>query len=193
MHVRVRGRRRLSPRGAALDALRVHAGDRAPGQRRRHAEPARVLAARGRVARPAGGVPVPVVDCRLRPARPRRRSARAGRVNEDAYNTPTTMYGCNKLYCEQLGRYYAGTTSSCPPTRSRASVDFRCVRFPGLISALTRALGRHVGLRAGDDSRRREGRAVCLLRAAGHPHPVHGHAGRRRCAAAAGGGATGAR
>ncbi len=32
---------------------------------------------------------------------------RAGRVREDDYNTPTTMYGCNKLYCEQLGRYYA--------------------------------------------------------------------------------------
>ncbi len=32
---------------------------------------------------------------------------RAGRVAEDAYNTPSTMYGCNKLYCEQLGRYYA--------------------------------------------------------------------------------------
>ena len=32
---------------------------------------------------------------------------RAGRVHEDEWNTPTTMYGCNKLYCEHLGRYYA--------------------------------------------------------------------------------------
>src|SRR5882757_7986 len=32
---------------------------------------------------------------------------RAGRVREDDYLHPTTMYGCNKLYCEQLGRYYA--------------------------------------------------------------------------------------
>ena len=32
---------------------------------------------------------------------------RAGKVKEDDYNTPSTMYGCNKLYCEQLGRYYA--------------------------------------------------------------------------------------
>ncbi len=31
--------------------------------------------------------------------------ARAGRVGEDDWNRPTTMYGCNKLYCEQLGRY----------------------------------------------------------------------------------------
>src|ERR1051325_9869447 len=30
----------------------------------------------------------------------------AGRVREDHYLTPTTTYGCNKLYCEQLGRYY---------------------------------------------------------------------------------------
>ena len=31
----------------------------------------------------------------------------AGRVREDQWAQPTTMYGCNKLYCEQLGRYYA--------------------------------------------------------------------------------------
>jgi nucleoside-diphosphate-sugar epimerase len=62
--------------------------------------------------------------------------ARAGRVREDQFTHPTTMYGCNKLYCEELGRYYtrhykqlsAGVT---------AHVDFRCVRFPGLISAIT--------------------------------------------------------
>src|SRR5438067_13583424 len=33
--------------------------------------------------------------------------ASAGRVREDDYAQPTTMYGCNKLYCEQLGEYYA--------------------------------------------------------------------------------------
>src|ERR687884_1335584 len=31
------------------------------------------------------------------------RKAKAGRVREDDYNTPSTMYGANKLYCEQLG------------------------------------------------------------------------------------------
>ena len=30
---------------------------------------------------------------------------RAGRVVEEQWNVPITMYGCNKLYCEQLGRY----------------------------------------------------------------------------------------
>jgi nucleoside-diphosphate-sugar epimerase len=67
--------------------------------------------------------------------------ARAGRVLEDDYLHPTTMYGCNKLYCEQLGRYYAlhyKQLAAGAPTRS---VDFRCARFPGLISAETMPSG----------------------------------------------------
>ena len=63
--------------------------------------------------------------------------ARAGRVSEDDYNTPTTMYGCNKLYCEQLGRYYARHYKQLSAEPQAGRVDFRCVRFPGLISALT--------------------------------------------------------
>ena len=62
---------------------------------------------------------------------------RAGRIHEDAYNTPTTMYGCNKLYCEQLGRYYSRFYKQLSATSRAGRVDFRCVRFPGLISALT--------------------------------------------------------
>ena len=61
---------------------------------------------------------------------------RIGRVHEDEYTHPITMYGCNKLYCEQLGRYYAlhyKQLSADVPRR----VDFRAVRFPGLISATT--------------------------------------------------------
>ena len=64
----------------------------------------------------------------------------AGRVPEDAWNTPRTMYGCNKLYCEHLGRYYARfykQLAAQPP----GCVDFRCVRFPGLISAVTMPSG----------------------------------------------------
>jgi threonine 3-dehydrogenase len=62
--------------------------------------------------------------------------ARAGKVKEDDFNQPATMYGCNKLYCEQLGRYYSERykqLSAEPVSR----IDFRCVRFPGLISAAT--------------------------------------------------------
>jgi threonine 3-dehydrogenase len=61
----------------------------------------------------------------------------AGKVKEDDYNTPSTMYGCNKLYCEQLGRYYARFYKQLAAETQSGRVDFRCVRFPGLISALT--------------------------------------------------------
>jgi nucleoside-diphosphate-sugar epimerase len=63
--------------------------------------------------------------------------ARAGRVKEDDWAHPTTMYGCNKLYCEMLGTYYARYYKQLAAERSSGRVDFRCVRFPGLISALT--------------------------------------------------------
>lgn len=58
-------------------------------------------------------------------------------VPEDDYNFPTTMYGCNKLYCEHLGRYYAAHYRQLAATPEPYGVDFRCLRFPGLISALT--------------------------------------------------------
>jgi nucleoside-diphosphate-sugar epimerase len=67
--------------------------------------------------------------------------ARAGAVAEDDYNQPTTMYGCNKLYCEQLGRYYARFYKQLAAERLSGRVDFRCLRFPGLISALTMPAG----------------------------------------------------
>jgi nucleoside-diphosphate-sugar epimerase len=60
----------------------------------------------------------------------------AGRVREDDWNKPITMYGCNKLYCEHLGRYYAKHYKQLSETKP-PRVDFRCVRFPGLISAVT--------------------------------------------------------
>ncbi len=63
--------------------------------------------------------------------------ARADRVREDEYTHPTTMYGCNKLYCELLGGYYARHYKQLSADAATRRVDFRCVRFPGLISALT--------------------------------------------------------
>ena len=62
--------------------------------------------------------------------------SRAGAVREDEYAHPTTMYGCNKLYCEQLGHYYAKYYKQLSAD-AIPRVDFRCVRFPGLISAVT--------------------------------------------------------
>lgn len=61
----------------------------------------------------------------------------AGKVREDQFATPTTMYGCNKLYCEQLGAYYAKHYKQLSKDPQSGRVDFRAVRFPGLISALT--------------------------------------------------------
>ena len=48
-----------------------------------------------------------------------------GRVGDDVPLHPTTMYGVSKVAGELLGEYYA----------RRFQVDFRGVRFPGLISA----------------------------------------------------------
>jgi nucleoside-diphosphate-sugar epimerase len=62
--------------------------------------------------------------------------SRAGNVREDAHAHPQTMYGCNKLYCEELGRYYARHYKQLSVDVT-PRVDFRAVRFPGLISATT--------------------------------------------------------
>jgi len=66
---------------------------------------------------------------------------RAGKVREDEWNVPTTMYGCNKLYCELLGRYYARHYKQLAAETFAGRVDFRAVRFPGLISAVTEPSG----------------------------------------------------
>lgn len=63
--------------------------------------------------------------------------AAAGRVTEEQFNFPTTMYGANKLYCEHLGRYYARHYKQLAADTQSGKIDFRCVRFPGLISAET--------------------------------------------------------
>ena len=63
--------------------------------------------------------------------------AAAGKVKEDDYNVPTTMYGANKLYCEHLGRYYTRHYKQLAAENLSGKVDFRCLRFPGLISAET--------------------------------------------------------
>jgi threonine 3-dehydrogenase len=62
---------------------------------------------------------------------------KAGKVKEDDFNFPTTMYGANKLYCEHLGRYYSRYYKQLAAEHLSGKVDFRCIRFPGLISAET--------------------------------------------------------
>src|SRR3954466_5954988 len=65
----------------------------------------------------------------------------AGKIKEDEWAHPTTMYGCNKLYCEQIGRYYAKYYKQLAAEPASPRVDFRAVRFPGLISAVTMPSG----------------------------------------------------
>ncbi|MFQ5575954.1 MAG: NAD-dependent epimerase/dehydratase family protein [Anaerolineae bacterium] len=65
----------------------------------------------------------------------------AGAVKEHKWNVSTTMYGCNKLYCEHLGRYYARHYRQLATDPEPHGVDFRAIRFPGLISATTMPSG----------------------------------------------------
>ena len=62
--------------------------------------------------------------------------AQNAHVREWEWNYPTTMYGCNKLYCELIGTYYGQYYQQMAAKRPQL-VDFRSLRFPGLISAYT--------------------------------------------------------
>jgi threonine 3-dehydrogenase len=61
----------------------------------------------------------------------------ARRVREEEWNVPITMYGCNKLYCEHLGRYFTSYARQLGALAGATRLDFRALRFPGLISADT--------------------------------------------------------
>lgn len=56
---------------------------------------------------------------------------------EGQWLNPTTMYGVNKLYCENLGVYMSDHYRQLAGDGTPALVDFRAIRYPGLISALT--------------------------------------------------------
>lgn len=62
--------------------------------------------------------------------------SRYSRVREWEWTNPTTMYGCNKLYCELLGSYLSQHYKQLS-AEEPVMIDFRSVRFPGLISAFT--------------------------------------------------------
>jgi len=61
----------------------------------------------------------------------------AGTIKEDSYRNPTTMYGCNKLYCEHLGNYYTNNYQRLGAEKHQRYIDFRSIRFPGIISSKT--------------------------------------------------------
>lgn len=57
-------------------------------------------------------------------------------VKENQFTDPTTMYGCSKLYCEKVGVYYSENFHQLDD-QIPARIDFRAIRFPGIISAFT--------------------------------------------------------
>lgn len=59
----------------------------------------------------------------------------AGTVQENDFLEPVTMYGCNKVYCEQVGHWYGKHWRSL--SGDERPIDFRCLRYPGLISGET--------------------------------------------------------
>ena len=65
----------------------------------------------------------------------------AGAVDETQWNQPHTMYGCNKLSGENLGRYYSQHYRKLASDRMDLPIDFRSIRFPGIISAHTEPSG----------------------------------------------------
>lgn len=62
---------------------------------------------------------------------------RIGKITEDQYRNPETIYGSNKLYCENLGIYFSRYFKRLADDPPKGTIDFRCIRLPGLISATT--------------------------------------------------------
>ena len=52
-------------------------------------------------------------------------------ITEDQFCNPNNIYGCNKLYCEKLGTYFSHYSDL------KNNIDFRAIRFSGIISANT--------------------------------------------------------
>ena len=58
-------------------------------------------------------------------------------LKECDYLHPITLYGIHKLTCERLGNYFAEDYQLLDQNYQPGKIDFRCLRFPGLISAKT--------------------------------------------------------
>ncbi|MBL9141079.1 MAG: NAD-dependent epimerase/dehydratase family protein, partial [Phycisphaerae bacterium] len=61
----------------------------------------------------------------------------AGKVTEEQFLHPHTMYGVNKVAGEELGRYYESHYRKLAKDRIAHPIDFRSIRFPGIISSDT--------------------------------------------------------
>lgn len=68
-------------------------------------------------------------------------------VTEDEYINPLTIYGITKLYSEQIGIYFSERYNLLNDTK-KASIDFRAVRLPGVITGFESKdqFGKYAGL-----------------------------------------------
>jgi len=56
------------------------------------------------------------------------------RVKENEFLSPVTIYGVTKLACENIGTYFSKNYKLLNDFDRNNLIDFRCIRFPGLLS-----------------------------------------------------------
>lgn len=59
---------------------------------------------------------------------------KAGAVKEGEYPHPITIYGVTKIYTESLGSYFSDHYRLLDELSENEKIDFRCVKYPGLLS-----------------------------------------------------------
>lgn len=66
---------------------------------------------------------------------------KAGAVKEGEFGNPITIYGVTKIYTENLGSYFADHYRLLDDLKHDERIDFRCVKYPGLLSPDTMPSG----------------------------------------------------
>jgi len=61
----------------------------------------------------------------------------AGKVKEEQFLAPIGFYGMQKLYVEDMGRYFSQNYKLLADTPTNHLLDFRALRYPGLLSTDT--------------------------------------------------------
>ena len=116
---------------------------------------------------------------------PRGEARAPGACARSSGTSPSRCTAATSSTASTSGATSRSTRASSARSPAAARIDFRSLRFPGLISADTVAHRRHERLRPRDDPRGGAGRAVHVLRRARGAHPVHGDARRGARAARA--------
>lgn len=59
---------------------------------------------------------------------------KSGKVKEGEFGNPITIYGITKISIENIGLYFSKNYQMLADIDRNSLIDFRCVRFPGLLS-----------------------------------------------------------